>query len=89
MQCAKTLTARTAWYVEGSSKATRHLTPCPKGKRSAQAGSAETAGGVRDRRRMAVTGVTWHGATPESLTAARRDVIMFPNVPKRLLPHAD
>src|SRR3990172_7290515 len=70
--CAQTLTARTAWYVEGNSKATP-LTPPHQGKRSAQAGNAETAGGVKDRSRRAVTGTAWHGATPESLTAERRD----------------
>lgn len=57
MQCAQTLTARTAWYVEGNSKSTppHHLTPLSQGKHSAQAGNAETAGGVRDQSRMAAT----------------------------------
>lgn len=88
MQCAKTLTPRTAWYVEGNSKSTHHLTPLPQRKRSAQAGNTATAGGVKDRSRMAVMGAARHGAKPESLTAERRDVIMFLNVSTRLPLHA-
>jgi hypothetical protein len=82
MQCAKTLTPRTSWYVEGNSESTPPPhSHCLKGQRSAQARNAETAGGAKDRSRSAVTGAAWRRATLESLTAARWDEIMFLNVP--------
>lgn len=75
------------WQPEGCVAAREYLMDCYtslhclKGQRSAQARNAERAAGVKDRRRSAVTGAAWRGATLESLTAARRDEIMFLNVP--------
>ena len=72
MQCAKTLTPRTAWYFEGNSKSTpRTSYHCPNGKRRAGP-NAVTAGGVNLHRmvtRDAGAVAVQRGGAPEAVCA--------------------
>ena len=58
--------------MKGTASQPNHTCRREQGKRSAQAGGPPTAGGVRDRSRMAAT-CRGAGRSPQSPTAVRRD----------------